>query len=179
VLRPLQQGMDEKFGSTISTRTIAQPSCTDVDRPIRLMGASVLVHVTLCINSCSLPPFSCRQHTPNGQISNALGGKCIGTDGDSVNLVACDGGSTWEMQGNGDCSLCKLLCPQSGMVSMCVCTGQLKLGRSGEYCLSQRGFTAGAEDVAVGGAISASSSADATAHGANMAVDGSSSTFWV
>jgi len=61
----------------------------------------------------------------------------------------------------------------------CVCTGQLKLGRSGEYCLSQRGFTAGAEDVAVGGAISASSSADATAHGANMAVDGSSSTFWV
>lgn len=96
------------------------------------------------------------QHTPNGQISNALGGKCIGTDGDSVNLVACDGGSTWEMQGNG----------------------QLKLGRSGEYCLSQRGFTAGAEDVAVGGAISASSSADATAHGANMAVDGSSSTFW-
>ena len=60
-----------------------------------------------------------------------------------------------------------------------VCAGQLKLGRSGEYCLSQRGFTAGAEDAAVGGAVSASSSADAAAHGANMAVDGSSNTFWV
>jgi len=96
------------------------------------------------------------QHLPNGQISNALGGKCIGTDGDSVNLKACDGGSTWELQGNG----------------------QLKLGRSGEYCLSQRGSTAGDEDVALRGATSASSSADTTAHGANMAVDGSSSTFW-
>ena len=40
---------------------------------------------------------------PNGEISNALGGKCIGADGDAVSLMACDGGSTWQMQGNGGC----------------------------------------------------------------------------
>ena len=65
------------------------------------------------------------------------------------------------------------------MLPVCVYTGQLKLGLSGEYCLSQRGSIAGDEDVALRGATSASSSADTTAHGANMAVDGSSSTFWV
>jgi len=96
------------------------------------------------------------QHLPNGEISNALGGKCIGADGDAVSLMACDGGSTWQMQGNG----------------------QLKLGRSGEQCLSQRGSAAGAEDVAARSAISASNSFDTIGHGANMAVDGSSSTFW-
>ena len=42
----------------------------------------------------------CRQHLPNGQISNALGGKCIGADGDVVSLMSCDGAGTWEMQGN-------------------------------------------------------------------------------
>ena len=85
-----------------------------------LMGASVLVHVTLRINECSLRPSPCRQHTPNGQISNALGGKCIGTDGDSVNLVACDGGSTWEMQGNGDCSLYQGFVSQVESANVCV-----------------------------------------------------------
>ena len=57
--------------------------------------------------------------------------------------------------------------------------GQLKLGHEGEQCLSQKGLAAGAEDVAAHTAISASGSADAAAHGANMAVDGASSTFWV
>ena len=56
--------------------------------------------------------------------------------------------------------------------------GQWKLGRAGDYCLSQRGPAAGVEDAAERGAITASSTADAVAHGANMAVDGSSSTFW-
>ena len=45
--------------------------------------------------------------------------------------------------------------------------------------MSQKGFAAGVEDVAARGAISATGSVDTTAHGANMAVDGSSSTFWV
>jgi hypothetical protein len=57
--------------------------------------------------------------------------------------------------------------------------GQLKLGRAGQYCLSQKGSAAGVEDVAAKGAVTASSSADVAAHGANMAVDGSASTFWV
>lgn len=56
--------------------------------------------------------------------------------------------------------------------------GQLKLGRAGQYCLSQRGSEAGVEDVAAKAAIIASSFADAEAHGASMAVDGRSSTFW-
>ena len=59
------------------------------------------------------------------------------------------------------------------------CAGQLKLGRAGNFCLSQSGVAAGVEDAAAHGAITSSSSADAAAHGANMAVDGSSKTFWV
>ena len=55
----------------------------------------------------------------------------------------------------------------------------MKLARAGDYCLSQKGPAAGLEDAAARGAITASSTADAAAHGANMAVDGSSSTFWV
>ena len=54
----------------------------------------------------------------------------------------------------------------------------MKLGRAGQYCLSQRGSEAGVEDVAAKAAIIASSFADAEAHGASMAVDGRSSTFW-
>ena len=38
---------------------------------------------------------------PNGQITDAVGKKCVGTVGDSVALAACDGGSAWETQGNG------------------------------------------------------------------------------
>jgi len=96
------------------------------------------------------------QHLSNGQIVNAGGKKCLGAEGDTVVLTGCDSGSTWETQGNG----------------------QLKLGRAGNYCLSQSGLAAGVEDAAARGAITSSSSADAAAHGANMAVDGSSKTFW-
>jgi hypothetical protein len=55
----------------------------------------------------------------------------------------------------------------------------MKLARAGDYCLSQEGPAAGVEDAAARGAITASSTADNMAHGANMAVDGSSNTFWV
>lgn len=96
------------------------------------------------------------QHLPNGEVASAIGKKCVGVDGEVVMLTACDGGAAWEAQGNG----------------------QWKLGRAGDYCLSQRGPAAGVEDAAERGAITASSTADAVAHGANMAVDGSSSTFW-
>jgi len=109
------------------------------------------------------------QSSPNGQISNVVSGKCVGlldnevSNEGSVALMDCDGASAagdarsvWESQGNG----------------------QLKLGRAGQYCLSQRGSEAGVEDVAAKAAIIASSFADAEAHGASMAVDGRSSTFW-
>jgi len=49
--------------------------------------------------------------------------------------------------------------------------------KSGSKCLSVKGLAAGT-NVALKSAISASSSADTVAHGASMAVDGSSSTFW-
>ena len=55
----------------------------------------------------------------------------------------------------------------------------MKLGQAGDRCLSQKGSAAGIEDVAARGAIAASSAADVAAHGANMAVDGGSTTFWV
>ena len=55
----------------------------------------------------------------------------------------------------------------------------MKLTSSGQYCLSQKGPAVGLENAATHSAISASSSADVAAHGANMAVDGSSNTFWV
>ena len=64
-------------------------------------------------------------------------------------------------------------------ISVFGCAGQLKLGRAGNYCFSQSGLAAGVEDAAARGAITSSSSADAAAHGANMAVDGNSNTFWV
>ena len=64
----------------------------------------------------------------------------------------------------------------SMMVLTCQHGGQL---RSGAQCLSQKGPASGMEDVAARGAVAASSAADVTAHGANMAVDGSSNTFWV
>lgn len=131
------------------------------------------------------------QYLPSGQIANVAGKKCLGLrdnavqEGGSIVLMDCDhaaaagdGRSTWATQGNGVHGIGWFL----RLTSVClrVCSrGQLKLGRAGQYCLSQKGPAAGVEDVAEKGAVMASSSADAAAHGANMAVDGSSSTFWV
>jgi len=96
------------------------------------------------------------QRLPNGQVAHAMDHKCMSVAGDAVVQSACDGAASWEAQGNG----------------------QLKLGQAGDRCLSQKGSTSGMEDVAARGAIACSSSADVVAHGANMAVDGSSNTFW-
>ena len=52
-------------------------------------------------NHLFTPVGSWRQHLSNGQIANVVGKQCIGADGDVVVLMACDGGSTWETQGNG------------------------------------------------------------------------------
>lgn len=95
------------------------------------------------------------QYLPSGQIASVTGKKCIAVGtGNAVTLKNCDASSSsqWEAQGSG----------------------QL---RSGQNCLSAKGLTAGS-NVALKSAISASSTADTGAHGASMAVDGSSSTFW-
>jgi len=96
------------------------------------------------------------QRLPNGQLAQATGQTCINVEGDAVLLSTCDGAVAFEAQGNG----------------------QLKTGLAGDRCLSQKGTSSGTEDAAARGAIVASSSADVAAHGANMAVDGSSNTFW-
>ena len=61
----------------------------------------------------------------------------------------------------------------------CICFfgGQLRLVGAAQKCLSVKGLAAGT-NVALKSAISASSSADTGAHGASMAVDGNSNTFW-
>jgi len=106
---------------------------------------------------------------PNGQLLSVLGKLCVGlaenevSSGGRLVLMKCDaaakasdGRSNFELLGNG----------------------QIKLGRDGQYCLSQRGTGAGVANVALGAAASASSSADVVAHGARAAVDGRSATYW-
>ena len=127
------------------------------------------------------------QNLPNGQIASVLGKKCMtlrGGDSEDgvVSLMNCDeaagdGGSQWEAQGNGGIHLCSQISSLQNMTILL--KGQLKSGKAGQYCLSQKGATAAATNVASRSAISASSSADSAAHGASKAVDGSSSTFWV
>lgn len=98
------------------------------------------------------------QYLPSGQIASVTGKKCIAVgSGNLVTLKGCDASSSsqWEAQGSG----------------------QLRSSGPGQNCLSVKGLTAGA-NVALKSAISASSTADAGAHGASMAVDGSSNTFW-
>jgi len=99
------------------------------------------------------------QNTPSGQITSAASKKCIAGDAEKgITLTGCDdaAASQWEAQGNG----------------------QLRLGGAAQFCLSQKGSTASSREVAASSAISSSSTADPAAHGANKAVDGSSSSFW-
>lgn len=96
---------------------------------------------------------------PSGQIASVLGKLCISLGEDAaVVLSKCDesdGNAKWEVQANG----------------------QLKNGQAGG-CMTQKGLAAGVENVAVSAAVAASSSADVSAHGANMAVDEKDSTYW-
>ena len=62
-------------------------------------ATSLLVAYMIGFDDKALP---CRQHLPNGQISNVAGGKCIGADGIAVIMTACDGASIWETQSNGE-----------------------------------------------------------------------------
>merc|ERR1712083_1165248 len=77
----------------------------------------------------------------------------VGLDGDvetgTLALAACDSaGNVFELEGSG----------------------QIKFGKDGQYCVSQRGYAAGSANVAVDAAVSATSSAPS--HGPSQAVNG-------
>lgn len=102
---------------------------------------------------------------PGGQMVSVIGKKCAsvsggnGTDAARVILGDCatgGEGSAWEAQGNG----------------------QLRHGKSGANCLSQRGSSSHEVDVALGAAATASSTLEALTHGATMVADGNDATFW-
>lgn len=97
-----------------------------------------------------------------GSLTNLATKQCLAAPpdaaaGSAVELAPCNGagGSAWELQANG----------------------QIKLGES-SMCLSQAGPTAGMADLAVSSSIVASSTLD-PAHGASLAVDGLTSSYWV
>ena len=54
----------------------------------------------------------------------------------------------------------------------------MQIDRDGKYCLSQRGNVINDVNVALRAAVSASSTANAIAHGPSKAVDGQEATFW-
>lgn len=96
-----------------------------------------------------------------GQLLNVAGGKCAVlqsgdvADGGKLVFGECDAASQWEVLGNG----------------------QLKLDGPGDFCLSQSGLVPGRADVAANAAVSASSTANAIAHGALY--PSSHKTHWV
>ena len=77
---------------------------------------------------------------------------------------------TWRVAGSGSGAMGTDMCASRAG------NGQIKLGRDGDYCVSHRG--GGDVNVALHAAASASSTADAVAHNAGMAVDGRADTFW-
>ena len=88
---------------------------------------------------------------PDGQLRNVVSGKCIGTAGTavagaSVVLVDCHDAPRWDVLGSG----------------------QLQMNGPGALCLSQEGLTTGKADVAAHAAVSASSTANALAHGTEL-----------
>ena len=95
----------------------------------------------------------------DGSLSSSGLTKCLGAaDGKKLSLFACNAlpsDSKWELQGNG----------------------QIKMGSS-NMCLSQSGLAPGLADVARSASVVATSTLDA-AHGAQLSVDGLTSTYWV
>jgi hypothetical protein len=93
---------------------------------------------------------------PNGQMMNTAGEKCagVGSDGNGVVMMSCDASqdSTWQAEGSG----------------------QLMVGNG---CLSMTGSAPGSDNVAFASAVAATSTVDA-AHGASMAVDRLSGSYW-
>ena len=85
----------------------------------------------------------------DGQLLSVPGGLCASVgendlaEGAAVSFAKCDGGSRWEIQGNG----------------------QLRLKSVGDFCLTQEGAAPGLRDVAANAAAMASSTGNAFSHG--------------
>ena len=85
----------------------------------------------------------------DGQLLSVPGGLCASVgendiaEGAAVSFGKCDGGSQWEIQGNG----------------------QLRLKSVGDFCLTQEGAAPGLRDVAANAAAMASSTGNAFSHG--------------
>lgn len=92
-----------------------------------------------------------------GKLVHAVSGQCAGvsasTAGSRVLETDCAAAAAWEVMPNG----------------------QLK---TGSLCLSQEGSAAGVQNAALQAAAAATSTFEASAHGAWAAVDGSDATYW-
>ena len=140
----------------ISGATAAEEACLTVS------GTSV------SLESCGAAVAALDGHeiwklTSAGQLASLSESKCLGVPGDikagaTVKLLECDSAGDsgkWELNGNG----------------------QIKLAVGG-LCLSQVGPEVGLADVAVSAAATATSTLDSASHGANLACDGVSSSYW-
>eukprot|EP00930_Biecheleria_cincta_P033422 TRINITY_DN23150_c0_g1_i1.p1 TRINITY_DN23150_c0_g1~~TRINITY_DN23150_c0_g1_i1.p1 ORF type:complete len:397 (-),score=90.46 TRINITY_DN23150_c0_g1_i1:127-1317(-) len=139
----------------ISGATATEEACVTVS------GTSIL------LESCRAAVTALDGHeiwklTAAGQLASVSESKCLGVPGPvkigaSVTLLECDAAADngkWELSGNG----------------------QIKLAAGG-LCLSQVGPEVGLADVAVNTAATASSTL-AASHGASLACDGVSSSYW-
>ena len=116
---------------------------------------------------------------------------CLTAAGDSPILLPClesigagEGSELWTFEAAGALKTATgAKCVQaSGALGPCTGagweiteSGQLK---TGDMCLSQSGSFAGSEDIAAFAPVSATTSSDAAMHGAKMAVDSDTATFW-
>jgi len=140
----------------ISGATAAEEACVTV------FGTSVN------LESCAAAVATSDGHeiwklTAAGQLASLSESKCLGVPGDikvgaSVKLLECDAAGDsgkWELGDNG----------------------QFKLAVGG-LCLSQVGPEVGLADVAVSAAASSTSNLNSASHGASLACDGISSSYW-
>ena len=140
----------------ISGATAAEESC------VTALGTSIV------LESCAAAVAALDGHdiwrlTAAGQLASVSESKCLGVPGDlkvgaDVKLLECDAAganSKWELSGNG----------------------QVKLATNG-LCLSQFGPEVGLADVAVGAAATSTSTLDSASHGARLACDGATSSYW-
>lgn len=97
-----QRGMAGNFGSSTRELSLMAP-CKLLVKPC--CGIRLNTNIWKALPEKALGGSACvclwRQRLPDGQIANAMGKKCVGADGNAVVLMACDGGSIWEAQGNG------------------------------------------------------------------------------
>lgn len=148
----------------ISGITSAAELCVTVESGLTALNGAALVVEPCMAALAAADGRELWSFRGNGQLLNVAGKKCAGISGDNesgaprVVLQECTsaGVETWEALANG----------------------QLRYGTAGTHCLSQRGATADETNVALGAAVVASSTLEASGHGANSILDGRDATFW-